>query len=107
MIQDIAPYAMDIGFKEKQVTEDTVRREVMEEVGLKVRNITYYKSQPWGMAQDLLAGFFCDLDGDDTIRMDEGELRYAEWVEREKIELQPNDISLTNEMMKVFKSGRG
>ena len=27
----------------------------------------------------------------------------TEWVDREKIELQPNDISLTNEMMKVFK----
>jgi len=100
--------ALVAGFVEiGETLEDTVRREVMEEVGLKVRNITYYKSQPWGMAQDLLAGFFCDLDGDDTIRMDEGELRYAEWVEREKIELQPNDISLTNEMMKVFKSGRG
>lgn len=75
-------------------------------MGVKVKNITYYKSQPWGMAQDLLVGFFCDLDGDETIRMDEGELKYAEWVTREDLELQPNDISLTNEMMKVFKDNR-
>ena len=99
--------ALVAGFVEiGETLEDTVRREVMEEVGLKVKNITYYKSQPWGMALDLLAGFYCDLDGDETIRMDEGELKYAEWVEREKIELQPNDISLTNEMMKMFKNGR-
>ncbi len=96
--------ALVAGFAEiGEALEDTVRREVMEEVGVKVKNITYYKSQPWGMAQDLLVGFFCDLDGDDTIRMDEGELKYAEWVTREELELQPNDISLTNEMMKVFK----
>ena len=100
--------ALVAGFTEiGETLEDTVRREVMEEVGVKVKNITYYKSQPWGMAQDLLMGFFCELDGDETIRMDEGELKYAEWVTREELELQPGDISLTNEMMKVFKYNRG
>jgi NAD+ diphosphatase len=99
--------ALVAGFTEIGETfEDTVRREVMEEVGLKVKNITYYKSQPWGVAADILAGFYCDVDGDDTIRMDKDELKYAQWVEREEIELQPNDISLTNEMMKMFKCGR-
>ena len=100
--------ALVAGFTEiGETLEDTVRREVMEEVGLKVKNITYYKSQPWGMVMDLLAGFFCDVDGDDRIRMDENELKYAEWVERDKLELQPSDISLTNEMMKVFQNEAG
>ena len=49
--------------------------------------------------------FFCEVDGDDKIKMDESELKYAEWVSREEVELQPNDYSLTNEMMKMFKSG--
>ena len=44
-------------------------------------------------------------DGDDTITMDSGELKYAEWVKREDIVLQPSDYSLTNEMMKRFKDG--
>ena len=55
------------------------------------------------MAQDLLAGFFCEADGDGKIRMDESELKYAEWVKRDEIILQPNDLSLTNGMMKQFK----
>ncbi len=37
------------------------------------------------------------------IHMDEGELKYAEWVKKEDIILQPNNLSLTNEMMRVFK----
>ena len=98
--------ALVAGFAEiGETLEDTVRREVSEEVGLKVKNIRYYKSQPWGVVSDLLVGFFCEVDGDDKIKMDEGELKYAEWVKPEDIVLQPNDISLTNEMMKLFKQG--
>lgn len=78
----------------------------MEEVGLKVKNIRYYKSQPWGMASDILMGYFCEVDGDDDIFMDESELKYAEWVYREDIVLQPSDYSLTNEMMKIFKENK-
>jgi NAD+ diphosphatase len=93
------------GFAEiGETLEETVAREVHEEVGLKVKNITYYKSQPWGTAADMLTGFFCEVDGDDTIRMDDGELKIAKWVTPDEIELQPDDFSLTNEMMKVFKS---
>ena len=98
--------ALVAGFTEiGETLEGTVEREVMEEAGLKVKNIRYYKSQPWGMAQDILVGFFCDVDGDDEIHMDRDELKYAEWVKREDIVLQPNNLSLTNEMMKVFKEG--
>ncbi|MBO4376954.1 MAG: NAD(+) diphosphatase [Lachnospiraceae bacterium] len=96
--------ALVAGFTEiGETLEETVAREVMEETGVKVKNIRYYKSQPWGMAQDILMGFYCDVDGDPTIKMDESELKYAEWVKREEIVLQPNNLSLTNEMMRMFK----
>ncbi|MCR4796147.1 MAG: NAD(+) diphosphatase [Ruminococcus sp.] len=99
--------ALVAGFTEiGETLEETVRREVMEETGVKVKNIRYYKSQPWGMAQDILVGFYCDADGDGGIHMDENELKYAEWVKREDIELQPYSHSLTNEMMKIFKEGK-
>ena len=99
--------ALVAGFTEiGETLEETVSREVFEETGLKVKNIRYYKSQPWGIAQDILAGFYCDVDGDDTIKMDASELKYAEWVSRQDVELQPGELSLTNEMMKMFRDGQ-
>lgn len=98
--------ALIAGFTEiGETVEETVQREVMEEAGLKVKNIKYYKSQPWGSANDILLGFYCEVDGDDTITMDSEELKYAEWVKREDIILQPGTFSLTNEMMRRFKEG--
>ena len=96
--------ALVAGFTEiGETLEETVEREVMEEIGLKVTNVRYYKSQPWGIASDILVGFYCDVVGDTTITMDESELKYAEWVSPSDIELQPLDYSLTNEMMSLFK----
>ena len=99
--------ALVAGFTEiGETLEETVAREVYEEAGIRVKNIRYYKSQPWGIANDILAGFYCDVDGEGAITMDPGELSYAEWVKREEIELQPDSYSLTNEMMKRFKEGK-
>ncbi len=99
--------ALVAGFTEiGETLEQTVEREVMEEAGLKVRNIRYYKSQPWGIAADILAGFYCDVDGSDAITMDESELKEARWTAREDIVLQDNSYSLTNEMMRRFKEGK-
>ena len=86
--------------------EETVRREVMEEVGLKVKNIRYYKSQPWSFSETLLMGFFCDLDGSDAIHVDRNELAMADWYDRNAMPTQDDGISLTREMMRIFSEGR-
>ena len=81
-------YALVAGFTEiGETLEETVQREVLEETGLRIKNIRYYKSQPWGIVDD------------------ESELKLAEWKTREELELQPDDFSLTNEMMLMFKNG--
>lgn len=97
-------YALIAGFSEVgESIEDTVRREIMEEVGLKVRNLRFYKSQPWSFSDSLLMGFFCDLDGDETIRLDRHELSEARWIDREDLDIEFDGISLTNEMIIRFK----
>lgn len=99
--------ALIAGFTEIGETfEECVAREVMEEAGIKIKNIRYYKSQPWGIAADILAGYYCEVDGDDTIKMDGNELKFAEWLKRDEIVLQPDESSLTNEMMRLFKENR-
>lgn len=96
--------ALIAGFCEiGETVEETVRREVMEEVGLKIRNIRYYKSQPWGFAGDLLMGFYCEVDGAKTVRLDENELESARWVSRSEIGSEPVNLSLTADMIMHFK----
>lgn len=98
-------YALIAGFCEMgETVEQTVHREVMEEVGLKVTNLRYYKSQPWPPSSSLLFGFFCDLDGESSITLDDHELEEAEWLSREDLP-DDEDYSLTREMMGVLRKG--
>ena len=85
--------------------EDTVRREVFEETGLRVKNIRYYKSQPWGFTDTMLSGFYCTLDGSDRITLQESELSEAVWLRRQDIPPRDNDVSLTSEMIEHFRLG--
>ena len=79
----------------------------MEEVGLTVKNIRFYKSQPWSFSGSLLAGFFCDLSGDDeTVRLQEDELSEATWFDREELPDGGSSISLTHEMIEAFRNGK-
>lgn len=100
--------ALIAGFCEiGETAEDTVRREVLEEAGIRVKNIRYFASQPWGFASDLLLGFYAELDGSDEIHIDEEELQSAVWVSREELEPAPEDQpSLTGTMIERFRQGK-
>ena len=101
-------FALVAGFAELGETlEQTVQREVMEEVGLKVKNLRYYKSQPWSFSDTLLSGFYCELDGEDeTVRLDKNELKEGRWLTREELPDRRGEASLTAEMMQMFKEGK-
>ena len=100
-------YALLAGYTEiGETVEQTVHREVMEEVGVKVKNLRYYKSQPWGVDGNILMGFFCDLDGEETLHVDYTELSMAQWFPRDALPAHDDGISLTREMIRVFEEGR-
>lgn len=101
-------YALVAGFTEiGETLEDTVRREVMEEVRLPIQNIRYHASQPWGFAGNLMVGFWADLDcEDETITLDHNELDEGVWLTREEIPVDPNPASLTHTMIQLFREGK-
>ena len=83
--------------------EQAVHREVMEEAGLRVKNIRYFSSQPWAFSDSLIAGFTAELDGDDTIRMQKEELSEAMWVKREDIPEYETDVSISCCLIEDFR----
>jgi NAD+ diphosphatase len=70
--------------------EDTVRREVYEETGVRVTGVTYFASQPWPFPASLMLGFHA-VGQPGPIKLD-GELEAARWFSR--AELAAADASL-------------
>lgn len=100
-------YALVAGFTEiGETLEDTVRREVFEEVGLRVKKLRYFGSQPWGFSQSVLAGFFAEVEGSTEIHLEENELSEAVWLRREEIPPADVRVSLTATMIEHFRLGK-
>ena len=101
-------YALVAGFTEiGETLEDTVRREVMEEVHLPIKNIRYHGSQPWGFAGNIMVGFWADLDSEDeTVILDRSELDEGVWLSREEIPVEETPVSLTHTMIQLFRQGK-
>lgn len=102
----IKHYALVAGFNEiGESIEETVHREVLEETGVRVKNLQFYKSQPWVFTDTLLFGFFAELDGSDRITVQEDELSEAAWVDRKDVPADTTGFSLTAEMIEQFRLG--
>ncbi|MCR4657530.1 MAG: NAD(+) diphosphatase [Lachnospiraceae bacterium] len=85
--------------------EQAIHREALEETGLKVKNLKYYKNQPWGLSYAQMIGFTAELDGDDTIKLQENELSEGGWYLRSEVPNNPSCLSVGNEMIHMFRIG--
>jgi NAD+ diphosphatase len=82
-------YSALAGFVEPGETlEQCLEREVYEEVGIRVRKVRYFASQPWPFPHSLMIAFFADYDSGE-IRIDGAEIEDARWFDVENIETLP------------------
>lgn len=85
--------------------EQAVAREVMEEAGIRVKNIRYFGSQPWPFSESLIAGYTAELDGDATLHIQESEIERACWVKREDIPPYDTSVSISCCLIEAFRKG--
>jgi NAD+ diphosphatase len=87
-------YSALAGFVEPgESLEETVAREIKEEVGIEVTNIRYFKSQPWPFPHSLMIGFQADY-GSGEIVCDPTEIVDAQWFTRDDLPNLPGRLSI-------------
>jgi NAD+ diphosphatase len=86
-------YSLIAGFVEPgETVEQAVEREVCEEVGIGVKDITYFGSQSWPFPSQLMLGFTANHAAGE-LRVNQSELSDARWV---RLDALPDDIDLPN-----------
>ncbi|MHA1567423.1 MAG: NAD(+) diphosphatase [Alphaproteobacteria bacterium] len=86
-------YSVLAGFVEPgESLEDTVRREVLEEVGVTVEDVRYHSSQPWPFPCSLMVGFTARATSFD-VQPDPAELDDAGWYSRADLRASPENES--------------
>ena len=99
-------YVLVAGYVEAgETAEQTAAREVMEETGVRIKNLRYLGSQPWGLSGTLSLAFSAELDGSDEITWDTEELSEACWMDRKEIPPVPNEESITMKIISAFRRG--
>ena len=92
-------YSTLAGFVESgESLEQAVHREVFEEVGVKVKNLSYYNSQPWPFPHSLMVGFIAEYDGGE-IRCQENEIDDAQWFDGDALPTIPPKVSIAGQLI--------
>jgi NAD+ diphosphatase len=87
-------YSTLAGFLEPGETlEDAVRREVREEVGVRVGEVTYFGNQPWPLPSSLMLGFLGRAESREIV-VDGHEIEDARWFTRAQMREEAADGSL-------------
>jgi len=99
-------YSVIAGFVEPGETlEEALHREVREEVGISVRNIKYFASEPWPFPDSLMIGFTADYAGGE-IKIDNNEIGAAGWFGRNDLPQLPAKMSISRALIDQWLCGR-
>lgn len=100
-------YSVVAGFVEPgESLEDTARREVFEEVGVHIKNIRYFGSQPWPFPNSLMLGFTAEYDSGD-ITLEEEEIADAQWFPAHDLPQLPPKISIARKLIDAYLAENG
>lgn len=99
-------YSCLAGFIEMgESPEQTLEREVKEEVGLSVGNIRYIASQPWPFPGQLMLGYFADYVAGDIV-VDQEEIVVARWYSYDRLPKIPPATTISGQLIKAFVQER-
>jgi NAD+ diphosphatase len=100
-------YSVLAGFVEPgESLEEAVVREVKEEVGIEIKDIKYFGSQPWPFPHSLMIGFMATYAGGE-ISLDDKEIEDAGWFRAEKLPRIPGKISIARKLIDGFLAKQG
>jgi NAD+ diphosphatase len=92
-------YSTLAGFIEAgETAEETLVREVREEVGVEVANIRYFQSQSWPFPSQLMLGYFADYAGGEIV-CDQVEIADAQWFHYRDLPLIPPTSSISGQLI--------
>jgi NAD+ diphosphatase len=95
-------YSVLAGFVEPgESLEQCVHREVREEVGVEVRGLRYFASQPWPFPHSLMVAFTAEHAGGE-IRIDDREIMEARWFPSDRLPRVPDRISIARRLIDWF-----
>lgn len=87
------------GFLETGETlEECVRREVMEETHIRIKNLKYFASQPWPYPCGLMVGFTAEYDSGE-LHLQTSELRKGGWFRYDQLPEIPGKVSLARQLI--------
>jgi NAD+ diphosphatase len=97
-------YSVLAGFVEPgESLEETVVREVREEVGIEIKDIRYFGSQPWAFPNSLMIGFTATYASGEIV-IDPKEIAEAAWFHKHKLPEIPSRISIARKLIDHWRS---
>jgi NAD+ diphosphatase len=95
-------YSTLAGFSEVgESLEETLAREVREEVGIEIDRIRYFGSQPWPYPNSLMIGFFAEWAGGE-LKPDQSEILDARWFSAHELPLVPPPLSIARRLIDTW-----
>ncbi|MBL4680221.1 MAG: NAD(+) diphosphatase [Pseudomonadales bacterium] len=100
-------YSTLAGFVEPgESIEETVHREVFEEVGVKVKNLEYLGSQPWAFPNSLMLGFLAEYDSGEIVLQEE-EIADAQWFSCQSLPMIPGKVAISRWIIDTYLQRMG